>query len=47
MEESLVSEKEAKTALRILIDFMKTETLKKQDLAYEPLLTQLISLKLF
>lgn len=34
-----VSEKEAKTALRIMIDFMKTETMKSQDLSYEPLLT--------
>jgi hypothetical protein len=33
------TEKDAKQALRILIDFMKTETMKSQNLAYEPLLT--------
>lgn len=42
-----VSESIAKSALRILIDFMKSETMKNKDLAYEPLLTQLIDLKLY
>jgi len=34
-----VSEQEAKRALRTLVDFMKTETMKSEQLTYEPLLT--------
>jgi hypothetical protein len=37
-----VSRAEANRALRILIDFMKSETMKSKELTYEPLLTQLI-----
>ena len=37
--ESAVSESEARRALRILIDFMKSETMKTQEFTYEPLLT--------
>lgn len=34
-----VTQQEAATALRILVDFMKTETLKSGDFKFEPLLT--------
>ena len=44
--DSTLSESDAKSALRTLVDFMKSETIKNKDLCYEPLLSQLISLKL-
>jgi hypothetical protein len=44
--DSRITESDAKSALRTLVDFMKSETVKNRDLAYEPLLSQLISLKL-
>ena len=40
-----VSEQQGKRALRILVDFMKTETMKSNEATYEPLLSQLIANK--
>jgi hypothetical protein len=44
---SSMTENHAKDALRILIDFMKDEVVDKgeEGLRYEPLMTQLMSLK--
>jgi hypothetical protein len=46
-----IEEKNAKEALRIIIDFLKTETENnewdRKNLTYEPFLTKLIALKSF